>query len=260
MVDTSGTTDVQQAQQLVDPDSLNPLDALQTSPLEATDTGDIACDGFGVSVEVTGAHVQCQINIAIVIDTCGSTGDDTNVVVFLSDGEPNTGNAENEQAAEDLADEFGAIIRGIGAGENGDLSAMQFVDNTPSGTVKVENASDLPGVIVEPLTTADFLRFEITIEGFDENGDPITQELVFLMHDPLVITTQLAISIDCLPIDEQFQVESELTVTARSFFDEDPGNPRSGEQVIVTQHLTRPAPNCANGMPPHCANHALRAS
>lgn len=339
MVDVSGSTDVQQTTGvIIDPDSNNPQEVTQTSTLGTTDNGGVGRDGFELSGSVTTANVDQQVNISIVIDTSGSTGDssgtdfngdgsdetileaeliaaqtlfdeyvaagydpnevtislvtyssgaqvvgsytlaeaaeftaalediaddgpggrtnyeaaldaagdsfasagaspdDTNVVVFMSDGFPFPGGQDIAGSAEDLEDDWNAIITGIGVGENSSLDALNQLDNTPDGANQVTSGQELIDIIVEPLTSVDFLRFEITIEGIDENGDPLTQTIVLNEGDPEVITTQLGWSFDCLPIDEQFQVGSELTVTVNSVFAEDPGNPGSGEQVVTTQH------------------------
>jgi Hint domain len=100
----------------------------------------------------------------------------------------------------------------------------------------VLSGQELLDIVVAPLTEADFLRFEITIEGFDDAGNPQTQTITLPEGDPAVITTQLGWSIDCLPIDPIFSPGQNVTVTVNGIFAEDPGNPGSGEQVVTTQH------------------------
>lgn len=338
MADLTGPIDEQTVTNVpIDPQSNNPIEVQQTSSLQTQDNGGVGRDGFELSVNLTGANVTEQVNIAIAIDQSGSTrnssgtdftgdgnndsilvaelfaaaelfdayvdagydpseisislitytndaevrgtfslddrdafvealediedegplfttnyveglnavgdawrdsgvsSDETNVLVFLSDGFPVPGGQDISGAAEDLEDEFNASITGIGLGANSSLDALNALDNT-GGASQVFSGDELLDIVVAPLTEADFLRFEITIEGFDENGDPLTQTITLNEGDPEVVSTQLGWSVDCLHLDEQFQVGSELTVTVNGIFAEDPGNPGSGEQVVTTQH------------------------
>lgn len=161
---------------------------------------------------------------------------DTNVVVFLSDGFPFPGGQDISGAAEDLEDDWGAEISGIGIGANSSLTALNQLDNTGSGATQVLSGQELLDVIVQPLTDAEFLRFEIVIDGVDANGDPMQQTITLPLGDPNVITTQLGWSVDCLPLDPAFDARQDITVTVNSYFAEDPGNPGSGEQVVTTIH------------------------
>lgn len=345
MADTNGPIDEQSVTDVpVNPDSNNPITVSQTSTLGLTDNGGIAEDEFELSVNLTGANVAEQVNIALVIDTSGSTrnssgtdfdgdgqnetileaelfaalelfdayvdagydpaeitislttyasgsdpiddqwgtftldqragfeaalagiraegsngatnfeaglnsadtaftnagasADDTNLVIFMSDGEPypNPGGQDIEGARDDLVDDWGATISGIGLGANSSLEDLDRLDTTPDGANQVLSGQDLLDIVVEPLTDADFLRFEITIEGFDDQGNPLTQNIVLNDGDPEIITTQLGWSIDCLKIDPNFSPGQNVTVTVNGIFAEDPGNPGSGEQVVTTQH------------------------
>ena len=168
--------------------------------------------------------------------SAGADPDDTNVVVFMSDGFPYPGGQDISGAAEDLEDDWGAQITGIGVGANSSITALDLLDNT-GGATQVLSGQELLDIVVEPLTDADFLRFEIIIEGVDANGDPLTQTLVFPEGDPHVITTQLGWSIDDLELDPAlYPAPQDITVTFNAYFDEDPGNPGSGEQVVTTVH------------------------
>lgn len=166
----------------------------------------------------------------------------TNVVVFLSDGFPVPGGQDIAGAAEDLEDDWGATISGIGIGANSSLDALNILDNTADGANQVLSGEDLVEIIVAPLTDAEFLRFEIVIEGVDANGDPFTQTLEIMEGDldangdPIIITTQLGWSIDCLPLDPTLEAPQDITVTINGIFGEDPGDPGSGEQVVTTVH------------------------
>jgi len=174
-------------------------------------------------------------------DDAGVDPADTNIVVFMSDGYPWPPGQNISGAAEGLEDNWNAQITGIGLGANSSVDALNDLDNT-GGADQVLSGQDLLDIVVEPLTDADFLRFEIVIEGVDMNGDPLTQTLVFNEGDPEVITTQLGWSIDCLEIDPVFDIGQDITVTFNAYFAEDPGNPGSGEQLVETQHILTVVP------------------
>lgn len=173
--------------------------------------------------------------------TAGVGASDTNVVVFMSDGFPVPGGQNISGAAQDLEDDWGALITGVGLGVNSSLDALNDLDNT-GGASQVLSGQELLDIVVEPLTDADFLRFEIVIEGVDANGDPLTQTLVFPEGDPNVISTQLGWSINNYEIDPIFAPPQELTINFNAYFAEDPGNPGSGEQLVTTQHILSVVP------------------
>lgn len=339
MADFTGPIDQQSVTGIpINPASNNPISVDQTSTLQTTDNGGLGREGFELSVNLSGANVAEQVNLAIVIDQSGSTAnssgtdftgngsadsilvaelfaaaelfdayvdagydpseisislitytndatvrgtftlderdafvsaledigdegplsttnyvagleavgdawtgagadpDDTNIAVFLSDGFPFPQPQDIAGAAEDLEDDWGALISGIGLGVNSSLDALNDLDNT-GGANQVLSGQELLDIIVEPLTDADFLRFEITIEGFDELGNPLTQTIVLEDGDPDIITTQLGWSIDCLHIDPSFSPGQDVTVTVNGVFAPDPGTPGGDEQVVTTQHM-----------------------
>ena len=338
MVHVTGPQDEQQTANVpIDPASNNPIEVTLTSTIETGPNGGVDQNGFDYEVNLTGANVADQVNIAIVIDTSGSTagdsgtdfdgdgenetilqaelyaaaelflayttagydpseisislvtystgatqygsftldqftefeaalaeidndgpggvtnyeaglgaaGDaftsagadpaDTNIVVFMSDGYPFPGGQDIAGAAQALEDDWSADITGIGLGANSSLDALNILDNT-GGADQVLSGQELLDIVIEPLTDADFLRFEIVIEGVDMNGDPLTQTLVFNDGDPEITTTQLGWSIDNLSIDPIFDSGQDITITFNAFFAEDPGNPGSGEQMVTTVH------------------------
>ncbi|SLN13202.1 von Willebrand factor type A domain protein [Pseudoruegeria aquimaris] len=338
MVDVNGNTDLQTSPDtVIDPDSTNPTSVIQTSTLGTTGNGGVDDDGFEISGTVNGSDIPLPINVAVVIDTSGSTADpsgsdfdgngtvetileaeliaaqdlfdayvaagysaeevtisiidmsgsstvvgtfnlgqasdytaalqdiaadgpsggtnfddgldkaidafnaigtddtETNVVVFMSDGFPTSGGSDFTNELNTLQNDFGALVQGIGIGENSSLDDLNLVDNT-GGAQKVLSGEELANAIVQPLTNIDFLRFEILVEGVDANGDPITQTIILNEGDPEVIATPVGWAFDCVPIDDKFQIGSELTVTVTSVFAEDPGDPGSGLQTVVTQH------------------------
>jgi len=338
MVHITGSQDQQQVTNVpIDPDSNNPIEVTQTSTIETLPGGGVDKDGFNFEVSVSGSNVAEQINIAIAIDTSGSTagssgtdfnGDgsnetilqaeliaaqelfdaylaagydpsevtislityssgaavegtftlndaaaftdalgvindngpggltnyeagldavgtawtdagvgqpSTNVVVFMSDGFPYPGGQDIAGSAASLEVDWNAQITGVGLGVNSSLDALNILDNT-GGADQVLSGQELLDIVVAPLTDADFLRFEIVIEGVDMNGDPLTQTIIYNDGDPEVITTQLGWSVDNLSIDPIFDTGQDVTITFNSYFAEDPGNPGSGEQVVTTVH------------------------
>ena len=323
----------------INPDSNNPIEVDQNSYVQTEDNGGVDDDGFAIAGDVTGSTLSDQINIAIVIDTSGSTRnssgsdfdgngtdetileaeliaarevfqsyidagydpgevnislvtyasnaevrgtynlseaadfdamlqeirddgpnggtdfdeglesagdafaasgaspDDQNIVVFMSDGFP-TESSNSDIIGEriQLEADWNATISGIGIGENSSLSRLQLLDNTSDGAEQVETGQELADLIVEPLVDADFLRFEIVIEGTDNAGNPLTETIVLQENDPRVTTTQLGWSFTGVSASDQFDAGTEVTVTVNSIFAEDPGDPGSGEQVVTTDH------------------------
>ncbi|MFV0515436.1 MAG: Hint domain-containing protein [Jhaorihella sp.] len=175
----------------------------------------------------------------------GADPSDTNIVVFMSDGEPwPPGTPQDIEGARDsLVGDWGATIAGIGLGANSSLDDLNRLDTTSNGADQVLSGEELLDIIVAPLTEAEFLRFEIEVEGVDANGDPMTQTLIIdettvdANGDPVLIKTQLGWSFDSVPLDPAFDPTQDITVTFNGIFAEDPGNPGSGEQVVSTEHL-----------------------
>lgn len=166
----------------------------------------------------------------------GASPSDTNLAVFMSDGFPFPGGQDIAGASQALEDDWSATIKGIGLGERSSLAALNILDNTAGGATQVLSGQELLDVVVEPLTEADFLRFEIVIEGVDANGDPLTQTITLDENDPHIIQTPLGWSVDCLEIDPIFPAPQDIEITVNGIFGEDPGNPGSGEQVVTTMH------------------------
>jgi len=172
----------------------------------------------------------------------GAEATDTNLVVFLSDGFPVPGGQDIAGAAQQLETDFDATISGIGVGQFSSMNALQLLDNTPTGATQVLSGQELLDVIVQPLTDADFLRFEIVIEGIDDNGDPVTQTLTINEGDvdgngdPIIVTTQLGWSIPCLPLDPMFVAPQDISVTVNGIFAADPDGSSGAEQVVTTGH------------------------
>lgn len=338
MPDPNGTVDQESISDVpINDQSNNPIEVTQTSTLHTVDNGGVGEDGFEVSVNLTTANVDDQVNVAIVLDQSGSSRnnsgtdfdgdgapdsilvgelyaaralfdsyidagydpsevsislitydstsevrgtftldetnafyaaldtieaegpqgatnyvaglnsvdeawtnegvdpDDTNVVVFLSDGFPYPSSQDIAGAAQGLESSWNANIAGIGVGANSSLAALNVLDNS-GGAIQALSGQDLLDEIVAPLTDAEFLRFEIIVEGVDANGDPQTQVIELAADDSRVITTQLGWSIDCLPLDPMFQAPQTISVTFNAFFAEDPGEPGSGEQMVTTEH------------------------
>lgn len=176
------------------------------------------------------------------LTAAGADPEGTNVVVFLSDGFPVPRGQDIEGAAESLEDDWEAVISGIGIGANSSLNALNLLDNTASGAQQVLSGEELVEIIVEPLTDAEFLGFEIVIDGVDENGNPVSQSLFINEGDldangnPIIVTTQLGWSIDCLPLDPSMTAPQDITVTITGIFGPDPGGSTGENQLVTTQH------------------------
>lgn len=170
---------------------------------------------------------------------------DTNIVVFLSDGEPwpPFPSQDIEGARDELVTDWGADIAGIGLGVNSSLPDLDRLDTTGDGANQVLGGDELLDIIVAPLSDAEFLRFEIEVEGLDGNGDPMTQTMIIdattvdANGDPVLVSTQLGWSFHCVPLDPAFDPTQDITVKINGIFAEDPGNPGGGEQVVSTEHL-----------------------
>lgn len=160
---------------------------------------------------------------------------DTNVLVFMSDGYPVPGGQDISGAAQNLEDDWGALITGVGLGANSSLDALNELDNT-GGATQVLSGDELLDIVVEPLTDADFLRFEITIEGLDENDDPMTQTITIPEGDPRITTTQLGWSFTGVDIDPEFAAPQDVTVTVNSVFGPDPEGTSGDDQFVTTVH------------------------
>ncbi|MFT4961587.1 MAG: hypothetical protein ACI92Z_002679 [Paracoccaceae bacterium] len=166
----------------------------------------------------------------------GAEPTDTNVVVFMSDGYPYPGGQDISGAAGDLADDWQAAISGIGLGVNSSLTALNQLDNTPGGASQVLSGDELLDIVVQPLSDADFLRFEIVIDGFDANGDPIQQIIILEEDNPAVTTTQFGRVVNGFELDPRFVPGTDVTVAVTSVFAPDPANPSSGDQTLTTAH------------------------
>lgn len=104
MVDTSLPYDEQTSPDtVIDPDGNNPITVVQTSQLQTTDSGDVGQDGFDLAVNLTSANVTEQVNIAIAIDTSGSTADNSGTD-FDGDGQNGTILEAELFAAQELFD------------------------------------------------------------------------------------------------------------------------------------------------------------
>lgn len=174
----------------------------------------------------------------------GASDDATNIAVFMSDGEPwpPFPPQDIEGSRDALVDDWGATITGIGLGANSSLDDLNRLDTTSDGANQVFSGQELLDIVVAPLTDAEFLRFEIEIEGFDADGNPQTQTIIVdettvdANGDPVLLTTQLGWSIDTFELDPIFSPTQDITVTFNGIFSEDPDNPGSGEQVVTTEH------------------------
>ncbi|AHM05056.1 type I secretion target repeat protein [Roseibacterium elongatum DSM 19469] len=110
------------------------------------------------------------------------TADDTNLIVFLSDGRPTVDgtNFNSELAA--IEAEFDADITAIGVGANSSLTQLEVIDNTGTAT-QVTDLSQLADVINTPPPLPDLQEIQILVNGSVIETIPA--------DDPRIITTPL---------------------------------------------------------------------
>lgn len=122
---------------------------------------------------------------------------DTNIVIFASDGFPVPSGQDFNTPARALETDYNATIRAIGLGSNSSLTALETVATTlPDGTVlakQVLSGAELLDFIVEPLVNVDFAGFEVIVEGSLFEFIPA--------DDPRVILTPTGWSFECLELN-----------------------------------------------------------
>ena len=129
MVDMNGTTDEQVSSNVViDPDSTNPTSVVQDSKLGTQNNGGVGREGFELSATVNGSDLPLPINVAIVIDTSGSTRNDSGSD-FDGDGTDETILEAELTAAQTLFNAYDA------AGYGPDEVTFSIIDMSGAATV-----------------------------------------------------------------------------------------------------------------------------
>ena len=119
----------------------------------------------------------------------GVSPNDSNSVVFLSDGLQNTGGAFDDEA-QVLTDDFGANISGIGVGSNASLTngvdgGLNDLDNTGGATI-VENVQELIDEVNSPPPNVDVDSVTITYSYADpaDQSQTITVQNTYVVGAP----------------------------------------------------------------------------
>lgn len=126
----------------------------------------------------------------------GVSPNDSNQVVFLSDGQQNAGGDYRDEAR-DLEDDFGANISGIGVGRNSSLNDLNQLDNTGgqigrnNGAVKILDVDDLVNEIntPPPLVDVDSVTVEFTYPDPNNPDETITITRTYPVDDPAITPT-----------------------------------------------------------------------
>ncbi len=206
--------------------------------IDALDT--INTEGSGGQTSFVGGLSAAEQAFADV----GASNDptvDTNIVLFLSDGVPVPGGQDIAGAASSLETAYNPTIFGIGLGQNSDVTpggGLDILDNSDVGPVQVLSGEQLLNVVVAPLADTQFEEFQVLVEGIDMDGNAISETIIVSSteNSQFFNSTQLNVQIDCLPIDQDFMVGSEVTVTVTGFWAEDPPGSANGLQPVVTTH------------------------
>ncbi|MCT8160351.1 Hint domain-containing protein [Pseudoruegeria sp. SHC-113] len=143
----------------------------------------------------------------------GVSADDTNIVIFASDGFPNPDGQDFNTPARALENDFGAVIKALGLGVNSSLEDLNTV--ATGDAVLITSGEQLLDVIVEPLIPVEFAGFEIFVEGELFEFIPV--------DDPRVILTPTGWSFECLVLDGYNLMPGDvLDVQVNAVFGEDP--------------------------------------
>ncbi len=178
----------------------------------------------------------------------GQGVDDTssNTVVFMSDGLQNRGGNFDDEA-QDLIDDFGANISGIGVGSNASLTAgsnggLNDLDNTGGGAI-VTDAAALIEEINSPPPNVDVDSVTITFTYDDPNtpGATLTYTETYVVgaaNSPLLPTpTGYAINAQMIDLEPDPIDGTDVNVQITTTFD-------NGQSTISTSSIIVPAVPC----------------
>ncbi|GAB5445951.1 Hint domain-containing protein [Gymnodinialimonas sp.] len=136
------------------------------------------------------------------------TENDTNLVLFLSDGRSNSGNPNSE--VNELENEFDADITAIGIGEGAVLTQLNAIDNT-DGATKITDLTQLEDLITAPPPLPELQQVEIVVNGVVLETIPA--------GDPRIIETPLGLRIDCAEVTGYpYNIGDTLEVEVRAVF------------------------------------------
>lgn len=117
------------------------------------------------------------------------TSNDTNLVLFLSDGESTSGNPNSE--VRELEREFDADITAIGIGSGAVLTQLEALDNT-GGASQITDLTQLEALITAPPPLPELQEVQIIVNGVVLETIPA--------DDPRIVSTPLGLRVDCAEI------------------------------------------------------------
>lgn len=139
------------------------------------------------------------------------TVNDNNLVLFLSDGNSNSGNPNSE--VNELENEFNADITAIGIGANSNLTQLEAIDNTGSAT-QITDLTQLEALITAPPPLPELDYVEIVVNGVVLETIPA--------GDPRIIETPLGLRVDCAEVTGYpYNIGDSLEVEVRAVFTPD---------------------------------------
>ena len=188
----TGNDDVATTTQVVNPTSNNPESIQQTSTLSLTDNDGLDEDEFCLSVNVTGANVAEQVNIAIVIDTSGSSGASSGTD-FDGDGVDETILQAELIAALNLFDEY------VAAGYDPQEIDISLVSYGPSAEVRGNFTLDERDDFIQALADINTDGSNGTtnyVAGLEAAGDAFTA----IGADPATHTNLVVFMSDGFPV------------------------------------------------------------
>lgn len=157
---------------------------------------------------------------------------DSNLVIFMSDGDPVPGGQDFDTPARALETDFNANVIALALGAN---ASVDDLDTVATGdAVLITSGAQLLDVVIEPLVPVDFQGFEIYIEG--QLAEYIE------LPDARIILTPAGWALDCIDLTqypEYTLIPGEiLDVQVTAIFGDDPN------QQSITNDLAIPVVVC----------------
>lgn len=155
------------------------------------------------------------------------TANDTNLMVFLSDGFPTSGGTDFTSELNILENEFDTTITAIGLGANSSVTQLNVIDNT-GGADQVTDLSQLTDIIGSAPPLPDLQYVEIVVDGVVLDTIPKDQ----------LIETPLGFRLDCFEVDGYpYILGDDLEVEVRAVFE-------PGAEVLTVGTVTIPMIIC----------------